>query len=531
MNYFAIFLRRTKMMTSGSKELYNASTTFLDANLEAGRANKVAIVTGERSLTYAQIAALSNQLGHGLKRLDVRMEERVMLLLPDSPEYIASFWGAIRIGAVPIPTNTFLRTHEYENLLNDSRAVVLIVNEALYAKIEPIRDHLKFLRHVIMVGKPCKNTIDFNELIRNEPVDLTPADTTADDVCFWLYSSGTTGFPKGTVHLQHDMAYCAENYARNVLGMNEDDCIFSVPRLFFAYGLGNSNYFPLYVGAKVVLIEQAFSPQGIYEIVDKFQPTLFFSVPTNYAALLALPNAEQCSMQSVRACISAGEGLPKTLFTRWKEKWGFEILDGIGSTEVLHIFISNRPGRTRPGSTGEVVPGYKARIVDDDNQPVGHNEIGNLLIKGDSTCAYYWNKHADTKRIIEGEWIRTGDKYIMDEDQYYWFQGRSDDMLKVSGIWVSPLEVESAVIFHPSVLECAVVGHTDKDKLIKPIAYVVLKPGFLPSPELSKEILDSCKNSLPAFKVPVWIEFTDQLPKNATGKIQRYRLRERTSKE
>jgi benzoate-CoA ligase family protein len=511
-------------------ERYNASTTFVDANLEAGRGNKPAVICGDRQLTYAQVAAMANQTGNALKRLGVRMEERVMLLLLDSPEFVASFFGAIRMGAVPIPTNTLLRPPDYEYLLNDSRATTLIVSEPLYAAIEPIRANLKFLQHIVVVGSAPTGTISYDEWTRAESTELSPADTSVDDACFWLYSSGTTGFPKGAVHLQHDLIYCAENYARSVLDINANDRTFSVAKLFFAYGLGNGLYFPFYVGATTILHPGPPAPQAVYEVATKCQPTLFYSVPTSYAALLNVPDADKkYSLKSVRLCVSAGEALPKTIFERWRELWGVEILDGIGSTEILHIFISDRAGEVRPGSTGKLVPGYEAKLVDENDQPVPQGEVGNLLIKGDSTCAYYWNKHDKTRQTIVGEWIRTGDKYLVDEDGYFWYQGRSDDMLKAGGIWVSPVEVEASLVSHPAVLECGVVGKMDADELVKPMAFVVLKEGYAPSPELEAELKAHVKNQLAPYKYPRWIEFTDQLPKTATGKIQRFKLRQQVA--
>jgi len=509
---------------------YNASTTFIDANLRAGRGGKAAVVCGAEELTYARVAALVSQVGNALKGLGVRMEERVMLLLPDSPEFVAAFFGAIRLGAVPVPVNTMLRPSDYEYLLNDSRATALIVSEPLYARIEPVRANLKFLRHLVFVSKEGgtpRGAIDYRACVRDESPDLTPADTSVDDACFWLYSSGTTGFPKGAVHLQHDMACCAERYARGVLGIHEQDRMFSVSKLFFAYGLGNALYFPFYVGATTILHPGPPAPLAVYEIATRQQPTLLFSVPTGYAALLAVPDAEKTySLRSVRLCVSAGEALPKVIYERWREKWGIEILDGIGSTEVLHIFISNRPGRVRPGASGEVVPGYEAKIVDETDRPVGQGDVGELLVKGDSICALYWNKHQKTKETIAGEWIRTGDKYLKDADGFYWYQGRSDDMLKVGGMWVSPIEVEATLASHPAVLECGVIGTSDTGELVKPKAFVVLNPGFTPSAALAEELKVFVKEKLAPYKYPCWIEFIQALPKTATGKIQRFKLRE-----
>ena len=521
------------MSTMTLPERYNATTTFIDANLQAGRGKQTAILYGDQALTYNDVAAMVNRTGNALIKLGVAMEQRVMCLLLDSPEFVASFFGAIRMGAIPIPTNTLLKPADYEYLLNDSRAVALIVSEPLYANIEPIRANLKWLKHIIVVrastslSENSPGTINFADWIKNESPDLTPADTSRDDACFWLYSSGTTGFPKGAVHLQHDMIYCAENYAKGVLNITEKDRTFSVAKLFFAYGLGNGLYFPFYVGATTVLYPGRPEPKAIYDVVTKSKPTLFFCVPTAYAGLLALEDTSAYSFSSVRQCVSAGEALPKALYDKWLAKWEVEILDGIGSTEILHIFISNRAKQARPGASGKLVPGYEARVVDENDHDVPPGEVGNLLIRGDSTCAYYWNKHVKTKETIAGEWIRTGDKYSIDQDGYFWYQGRSDDMLKAGGIWVSPVEVEATLMLHPAVLECAVIGLMDKDELIKPKAFVVLKQGFASSPELDTALKTFVKDKIAPYKFPRWIEFVAELPKTATGKIQRFRLRQR----
>ncbi len=505
---------------------YNASTTFIDENLKAGRGTKAAILFGEQTLTYNDVAANVSKTGNALMKLGLGMEERVLLLLLDCPEFVYSFFGAIRMGAVPIPTNTLLKPADYEYLLNDSRATALIVSEPLWASVEPMRNNLKWLKHIIVVGHAPQGTIHFSDWIKNESAELAPADVSKDDACFWLYSSGTTGFPKGAVHLQHDMAYCAENYARGVLNINETDRTFSVAKLFFAYGLGNALYFPFYVGATTILYPGRPEPKAIYEVVTTFKPTLFFCVPTAYAGLLALEDTSTYKLGSVRQCVSAGEALPKALYDKWLARWGVEILDGIGSTEILHIFISNRAQQARAGSSGKLVPGYEAKIADEKDQELPQGEVGNLLIRGDSTCAYYWNKHEKTKQTIVGEWIRTGDKYMIDQDGYFWYQGRSDDMLKAGGIWVSPVEVEATLMLHPAVLECAVIGLTDKDELVKPKAFVVLKQGNTGSPQLEEELKTFVKDKIAPYKYPRWIEFTNELPKTATGKIQRFKLRQ-----
>jgi benzoate-CoA ligase family protein len=507
-------------------EIYNASTTFIDANLEKGLENKTAIAIGDHALSYGDIAGLTFQTGNALKKLGVQMEQRVMIVALDTPEFAACFFGAIRIGAIPIPVNTLLKPADYEYLLNDSRALVLIVSESLYENIEPIRNNLKWLEHVVVIGNPVPGTISFREWTRPESKELAPAETSQDDVCFWLYSSGTTGFPKGAVHLQHDMIYCAENYARSILNIRETDRTFSVAKLFFAYGLGNGLYFPFYAGGTTILHPGRPEAKLIYKIITRHKPTLFFGVPASYRELLAMEDVSAYDLSSIRLCVSAGEALPKALYERWYERWNIEILDGIGSTEALHIFISNRPEEVRPGSSGKLVPGYDARILDEEDHILPAGTVGNLLIRGDSICSSYWNKHAKTKGTIQGEWIRTGDKYLVDEEGYFWYQGRSDDMMKAGGIWVSPVEVEATLMSHPTVFECAVIGASDKDELIKPKAYVVLKPGQAPSDLLAAELKTFVKDRIAPYKYPRWIEFIKDLPKTATGKIQRFKLRQ-----
>jgi benzoate-CoA ligase len=389
------------------------------------------------------------------------------------------------------------------------------------------------LREIIVVCQPGSDNEAtyknkgyhlFHELTAAALPELEAVPTSRDDAAFWLYSSGTTGFPKGAVHLHRDMVYCTEYYARGVLNMTEADRCYSVAKLFFAYGLGNGLYFPFGVGASTVLLPHRPEPRKVFELVANTKPTLFFGVPTSYAALLATPG--EFDMSSVRAGVSAGEALPKAIWDNFKSRFGVEILDGIGSTEVLHIFISNRLGEVRPGSTGKVVPGYEAQIVDENGHEVGPDEEGHLLVKGQSTCAYYWNKWDKTRETIIGEWIRTGDKYHKDQDGYYWYHGRADDMIKAGGIWVSPVEVENVLAGHPAVLEAGVVGRVDADQLLKPCAFVVVKPDYTAGPELETELKQFVKDKIAVYKYPRWIEFVDALPRTATGKLQRYKLRQ-----
>ena len=513
-------------------ETFNAATYFVDRHVHEGRGAKVAVECGDECITYEQVLERVNRAGSYLRdELDVRPEERVMLLLLDGPEFICSFFGAMKIGAVPIPTSTMWKPADYEYVLKDSGARVLIVSDALLPQVRAVpRERLRRLREIIVVGGGAGGISggrSFEELLTQGCGELEAEPTSKDAPAFWLYSSGSTGFPKGCVHLHHDMVVCAELYAEGVLGISSSDRCFSVAKLFFAYGLGNALYFPFAVGATAILWPGAPAPQYVYAVIEKHRPTLFFSVPTNFGMLLAHQReGRDFDLSSVRYAVSAGEALPAALFERFRSRFGVEILDGIGSTEILHIFISNRAGAIRPGSSGLLVPGYEAKLLDEDGRPVPRGEIGNLFVLGDSTCAFYWNKHNKTKDTIDGHWIRTGDKYHQDQDGFFWYAGRSDDMLKVGGIWVSPVEVENVLVEHPSVLECGVGARQDRDELTKPLAYVVLRQGIRGTPELALELQQFVRDRLAEYKRPHWIEFLPELPKTATGKIQRYKLRE-----
>jgi benzoate-CoA ligase len=504
---------------------FNAADYFVDRNIRKGRADKPAVICEGRQLTYGQVQAGMNRVGNGLRSLGVRMEERIALLLLDTEIYPQAFFGAIKIGAVPICLNTLMRPKDYAYFLNDSRARVLMVDHSLRGEIEAIRSQLMYLEHVLVIdGKGAATDIAFDAWVTTQSADLDPAPTTPDDPCFWLYSSGSTGLPKGTVHLHHDMVFAARTYGRQVLKVTEADICFSAAKLFFAYGLGNGLYFPFSVGATAVYHPGRPTPEAMYATLARHRPTIFFAVPTLFGAMLT----REGSLDSVRICVSAGEALPPEIFKRWQNRFGVGIMDGIGSTEISHIFISNRDNDFRPGSTGRVVPGYQARIVDDDLNDVARGEIGTLLIKGDSTAAYYWNKHEKSKRTMLGEWINTDDKFFQDPEGYFFYVGRSNDMLKVGGIWVSPIEVEACIMEHPEVLECAVVGAPDEKDLIKPKAFVVLGNGSPPSDQLAAEIKAYVKEKLAHYKYPRWIEFVGDLPKTATGKIKRYQLKEQS---
>jgi benzoate-CoA ligase len=508
----------------------NAAAWFVDRHIVEGRADSIAIECGDRRLTYRDLQEQVNRAGTSLRNeLGVRPEERIALLMLDVPEMIVAFFGAIKIGAVPVPVNTRWTAAEYEYVLRDSAARVVILSDTLQAEALKAIRACPSVCHVVVAGGDVDDVraIRLEKLMAESSPVLEAERTSRDAPAFWLYSSGTTGRPKGCVHLQHDMAACADNYARGVLGIHERDRCFSVAKLFFAYGLGNSMYFPFSVGATSILWPGAVTPAIVFDIVERYRPTLFFSVPTHYAMLLAHPTPDrEFDLSSVRSAVSAGEALPPALFHRFRERFGVEILDGIGSTEVLHIFISNQPGRARPGSSGVPVPGYEARLVDEDGHPVPQGELGDLIVRGDSTCAFYWNQHEQTKDTIAGHWIRTGDKYQQDEDGFFWFAGRSDDMLKVGGIWVSPAEVEHLLLEHPAVQACAVTGRADQDGLVKPVAHVVLHTGATAGTELGGELQRFARQRLAEYKRPRWIEFVDALPVTATGKIQRFKLRQ-----
>jgi benzoate-CoA ligase len=506
---------------------FNVATYFVDRNVAEGRGSRPAFFYEDRVLTYGDVQDLANRTGNALGELDVALEDRVWMCCLDAPEFLGTFWGAIKLGAVPIPTNTMMRTADYVYFLRDSRAKVAVVSAPLLAEVGPALSQSPYLRHVLVAGGPAGNHLSWEERVGRASPRLEAAATSRDDAAFWLYSSGSTGFPKGAVHLHHDMVVCQETYARQVLGLRESDRIYSAAKLFFAYGLGNAGYFPMGVGGQSVLYPHRPTPESVFEVLARHRPTIFFGIPTLYAAMLTVKEAEKrYDLSALRLCVSAGEALPEELYTRWRERFGVEVLDGIGTTEILHIFLSNRPGAARPGSTGQAVPGYEAVLVDDHGQPVPRGEIGNLRVKGDSTMAYYWNKHDKTKETLFGAWIQTGDKYSQDEDGYFWYAGRADDMLKVGGIWVSPVEVEATLIKHPAVLEAAVVGKEDTDRLVKPKAFVVLKDSAAAGGTLGDELKSFVKDKIAPYKYPRWIEFVSELPKTATGKIQRFKLRD-----
>ena len=493
---------------------YNAAEDLVGGNLKAGRAAKTAYIDDAGSCTYGELADRVNRFGNHLLSLGLRMEDRILIAMHDSIDWPVAFLGAIKAGIVPVAVNTLLTPKDYEYMLSDSRAKALLVSPPLKPQFDPFVSKLPFLKHVLVSP--------FKEILEKSNPNLVAAPTTRDDPCFWLYSSGSTGMPKGTVHVQSSMRMTAELYARGVLGLRESDVCYSAAKFFFAYGLGNSLSFPLTVGATAVLMAERPTPDAVFKRLTERKPTVFYGVPTLYAAMLASPAFPSKKDLGLKTCVSAGEALPPQISKSFNEKTGIEILDGIGSTEMLHIFLSNRPGEFRRGTTGKAVPGYELRLVDEQGNEVKQGELGELLIKGPTAANLYWNNRAKSRSTFEGEWTRSGDKYTRDADGFYAYGGRTDDMLKVSGIWVSPAEVEAALVSHEAVLEAAVVGKEDEQKLVKPKAFVVFKPGKQATVE---ELQNFCKSKLAPYKYPRWVEFASELPKTATGKIQRFKLR------
>jgi benzoate-CoA ligase len=505
---------------------YNAAHDLVERNLREGRAGKLAYIDDEGRYTYAQLAERVNRAANALRSLGLGMEERVMLAHLDTIDFPAVFLGAIKAGIVPVAANTLLTTADYSFMLRDSRVRALIVSEPLLPVFQPLLGEMPWLRHVIVSGRDPHGHLHLQLLMAAGSTGFDPAPTVCDDACFWLYSSGSTGTPKGAVHVHSSLVQTAELYAKPILGIRESDVVFSAAKLFFAYGLGNALTFPLAVGATAVLMAERPTPAAVFKRLKEHRPTIFYGVPTLYGALLASPDLPRRDEIALRVCTSAGEALPADLGRRWNEHFGIEVLDGIGSTEMLHIFLSNSPGQVRYGTTGKPVPGYRIRLVDEHGDDVPDGELGELQINGPSSATHYWNNREKSLATFAGPWTRAGDKYSRDADGYYTYGGRSDDMLKVSGMFVSPFEVEAALLSHPDVLEAAVVGATDEHDLVKPRAFVVTKQGIDPTPALAEALKAHVKDRLAPYKYPRWVEFVAELPKTATGKIQRFKLRQ-----
>jgi benzoate-CoA ligase len=506
-------------------ERFRMGDYFLYHNLEEGREGKVCLYFGEEAFTYADAARWSNRAGGALRELGVETEDRVLIALPDCPEFAWAWFGANRVGAVITMVNPLLPADDYVYYLEYTRARVAVIHESLVESFARAAKGARDLKNVLVVGKERGRFHSFAEASDAQPDELTPADTHRDDPAIWLFTSGSTGRPKGAVHLQHDLPYNTECYAKGVLGLNENDLTVSVPKLFFGYATGTNLLFPFAAGGATALFSERSTPEKMFEVIERYRPTILTSVPTMINSMLNVEGASRRDLSSLRMCLSAGEALPVELYRRWVETFGVEIYDGIGSAEMFHIYITNRPGDVRPGSLGRIVEGYEAEIVDAEGRAVPTGEMGTLRIKGDSAALCYWQAHEKSKATFAGDWCTTGDQFHSDEEGYYWYHGRTDDMLKVSGVFVAPAEIENCLLRHDAVLEAAVVGHDAGDGLVKPKAFVVLREGRKPSEELAREIKEFVKSRLALYKYPRWVEFVAALPKNDRGKIDRKLLK------
>ena len=545
-------------------EHFNMADYFLYHNLEEGRENKVCLYFEDQTYTYGETARMSNRAGNALRELGAEMEDRVLFVLPDCPEFVWSWFGSARIGAIITMVNPLLPAADYKYYLEYTRARVAVVHESLLNTFKEAAADARYLRAVLVVGAAASllpnctlptsignaSQISFAAITQSQADECAPADTHRDDIAIWLFSSGSTGHPKGAVHLQHDLPFNTEVFAKRTMGVNENDLTVSVPKLFFGYATGTNLLFPFAVGGATALFAERSTPEKLFEVIERYRPTILTTVPTMINSMLNAPDAARRDLSSLRFCYSAGEALPVELYERWKTNLGVEICDGIGSAEMFHIYITNRPGDVKPGSLGRIVEGYEANIVNAEGHEVSTNEMGTLKIKGDSAGLCYWNAHEKSKETFAGDWCTTGDQFHVDEEGYYWYHGRTDDMLKVSGIFVAPVEIENCLLQHEAVLECAVIGAKADDGLVKPKAFIVLREEFqaVQSPmsnvqrpdsirstgdqsataanPLADELKNFVKSHLAPYKYPRWIEFVTSLPKNDRGKIDRKKLKE-----
>ena len=504
---------------------------FLYHNVEEGSENKVCLYFEDQEWTYGEVARLSNQTGNALRELGAEIEDRVLMVLPDCPEFVWTWFGAARIGAVITMVNPLLPVADYEYYLDYTRAKVAVVHRSLLKTFAEAAQSARYLRSVLVVGNEPEllqgtrtRWESFANVVDASPTECMPADTRRDDIAIWLFTSGSTGHPKGAVHLQHDLPYNTEVFAKATMGVCADDLTVSVPKLFFGYATGTNLLFPFAVGGATALFAERSTAEQMFEVIKRYRPTILTTVPTMINSMLNVPGASPDDLSSLRFCYSAGEALPKELYERWTSAYGVDICDGIGSAEMFHIYITNRPGDIKPGSLGRIVNGYEAKIVDADGNQVPTGAMGTLKIKGDSAALCYWNAHEKSKETFAGDWCTSGDQFHVDADGYYWYHGRTDDMLKVSGVFVAPAEIENCLLQHEAVLECAVVGH-EAAGLVKPKAFVVLRESYASGEQLAEQIKQFVKDNIAVYKYPRWIEFVDSLPKNDRGKIDRKQLK------
>lgn len=524
-------------MTIEFPEKFNLADYFLYHNLEEGRENKTCLYFQDQTFTYSDTARMSNRVGNALRELGLEIEDRILIVLPDCPEFVWTWFGAARIGAVITMVNPLLPAIDYTYYLEYTRARVAVIHESLLKVFAEAAATANYLRAVLVVGKdqeeidvdftnPRVPWLSFGGPVMSSAEECEPAETRRDDIAIWLFTSGSTGHPKGAVHLQHDLPFNTEVFAKRTIGVNENDITVSVPKLFFGYATGTNLLFPFAVGGATALFADRSTPEKIFEVIKRYRPTILTTVPTMINGMLNAPEATTHDISSVRFCYSAGEALPIELYERWMKTFGVEIYDGIGSAEMFHIYITNRPGDVKPGSLGRIVKGYEARIVNAEGNEVPVGEMGTLRIKGDSAALCYWNAHEKSKETFAGDWCTTGDQFHVDEAGYYWYHGRTDDMLKVGGVYVAPSEIENCLLQHQAVLECAVVGHDAGDGLVKPKAFIVLRESFEANGDLAEEMKDFVKSRMALYKYPRWIEFVSSLPKNDRGKIDRKQLKQ-----
>ncbi len=508
-------------------ERFNMADYFLYHNIEEGREGKVCLYFEDAQYTYGETVRMANRVGNALTReCGVEMEDRVLIVLPDCPEFVWTWFGVSRMGGVITMVNPLLPAADYKYYLEYTRARVAVIHESLLETFAEAARGAQHLRKVLVVGRERGEFASFSQMVDAMPDELAPADTHRDDVAIWLFTSGSTGHPKGAVHLQHDLPFNTECYAKRVLGINENDLTVSVPKLFFGYATGTNLLFPFAVGGATALFAERSTPEKLFEVIARFRPTILTSVPTMINGMLNLEGAAKRDLSSLRFCLSAGEALPIELYERWMKMFGVEILDGIGSAEMFHIYITNRPGDVKPGSLGRIIEGYKAQVIDAESREVATGEMGTLRIRGDSAALCYWQAHEKSKETFAGDSCTTGDQFHVDAEGYYWYHGRTDDMLKVSGVYVAPVEIENCLLQHEAVLECAVIGHDAGDHLVKPKAFIVPREGYAPTDELADEIKDFVKTHLALYKYPRRIEFVASLPKNDRGKIDRKQLKQ-----